>query len=285
MNTNPTPNPNPNTKHDSGYPAERDASDGVGDGLSDNQSTGNAIDSSWRYKPARDTGLTGRARLTSTEREAGLVTWLTSRLWWAGCGGYLRRRHGLKVTGTEHAPTAPPFVVVANHSSHLDALVIAAALGWRARDHLLPLAAGDTFFQTPAKAFMAAVWLNALPMWRKRMGRHSLGKLRDRLIGEPCGFVLFPEGTRSRTGEFGRFKPGIGMLVAGQDVPVIPAWIGGAYEAWPPDQKRPSKHPINVTFGKPLSFADATNDRAGWNRISDELESAVRELGGISPID
>ena len=44
--------------------------------------------------------------------------------------------------------------------------------------------------------------------------------------------ILFPEGTRTTTGAPGRFKPGIGLLLAGTSIPVVPCFLEGAYAAW-----------------------------------------------------
>ena len=90
---------------------------------------------------------------------------------------------------------------------------------------------GDTFFQTPIMRAFAAGAMNALPLWRKNAGRHAMEDLRQRLIGEPCGYILFPEGTRSRDGAMKRFKAGVGMLVNGTRVPVIPCHIEGTHRA------------------------------------------------------
>lgn len=93
---------------------------------------------------------------------------------------------------------------------------------------------------------------------------------------EPCGYVLFPEGTRTRTGATARFKRGVGMLVAGTHVPVVPCRLRGTFEAWPPHRRLPRPGKITLTVGPPLHFADVRNDPDGWIRVAADLESAVR---------
>ena len=61
-------------------------------------------------------------------------------------------------------------IYFANHTSHLDALVLGATLPLKLRDQLFPLATGDVFFHTPALAAFSATVLNALPVWRKKVG-------------------------------------------------------------------------------------------------------------------
>src|SRR5262245_41415462 len=146
----------------------------------------------WRFEPARDLGLPAGKRLRSLRRESGLAE-SVARLGWRACiRSYLALWHRLRIEGREQLPQEPPFVMIANHTSHLDAVALAAALPARLRDRVLPLAAGDTFFETPVLAAFAAWLMNALPMWRRNCGRHALEELRERLLAEPCAYLLFP---------------------------------------------------------------------------------------------
>ena len=232
----------------------------------------------WKYQPARDLNLSPAQRWRSVWREDGLVETAVHAAWWSAVSLYLGTAHRLRVEGREHLPHRPPFVIAANHSSHLDALVLAAALPARLRRSVLPVAAGDYFFEAPAMAAFAALCLNALPLWRKRAGRHAMQDLRKRLLEDRCACILFPEGTRSRTGEVGEFKAGLGMIVAASDVPVVPCHVAGAHDAWPPARHRPRPRPVSVRIGRPLRFADAPNDRDGWERVARDAEAAVRRL-------
>jgi len=232
----------------------------------------------WNYKPAGDLGLKPEESLRSLRREAGLLATLTQSVWRAMTRGYLRGYHRLRIEGREHLPAQAPFVMVGNHASHLDAITLAAALPWRLRQSAFPIAAGDVFFEAPAVALFSAMMLNALPMWRKSCGPQAMKQLRERLIGEPAIYILFPEGTRSRDGGMGRFKPGIGMMVAGAPVPVVPCYLHGAFAACPPDKKLPRPRPLRLRIGAPLEFCDKSNDRESWQEIAARLESAVAAL-------
>lgn len=218
-------------------------------------------------------------RWQSVEREAGLPGLASQAAWWATARSYMLIYHRLHPRGREHLPAQPPFVIAANHQSHLDALAVGASLPIRLRRCVLPIAAGDTFFEAPPLALFAASCLNALPLWRANVGRHALGQLRQRLIGEPCGFILFPEGTRSRSGIMGRFKAGLGMLIAGTQVPVVPCRISGAHRALPPDRSIARPKRIHVQFGEPLHFTDVPNSKDGWQQITARTEQAVNALG------
>ncbi len=198
--------------------------------------------------------------------------------WWWSLRGYLALCQRVTIEGRENLPGTPPFVLVANHQSHLDALVLACALPLKLRNSVFPLAAGETFFKTPAARVFAAAAMNALPLWRRNAGRHALAQLRHRLTAEPCGYILFPEGTRSRTGIMAPFRPGVGMLIAGSSVPIIPCHIQGTFHALPPTRKIPRRARIRIRIGKPLDFSHLPNHRDSWNQIAASLEQGVRML-------
>ena len=129
-------------------------------------------------------------------------------------------------------------------------------------------------------AAFAAGMMNALPMWRKNCGHHAIDALRHRLVSEPCGYILFPEGTRSRTGQMSQFRAGVGMLVAETSVPVIPCHLQGTFDAMPPSAKWPRSKSIKLKIGTSCRFDGVTNERNGWRAIAERLESEVRALGG-----
>lgn len=234
----------------------------------------------WKLEPAHDHGLPLGERLASVRRESGLLETVAHVVWWRGVRIYLKLAHRLRVEGLEHLPAEPPFVLVANHQSHLDALVLASQLPWRTRMRTHPIAAADTFFDSALTSAFAVTTLNALPMRRGRAGAHALDELRKRLIEERCAYVLFPEGTRSRDGKMGAFKAGVGMFLAGTDVPAVPCHIAGAFEAMPANRRFPRPWPIRLRVGEAVRFGGVANDREGWVRIARELEEAVRDVGG-----
>jgi 1-acyl-sn-glycerol-3-phosphate acyltransferase len=117
-------------------------------------------------------------------------------------------------------------------------------------------------------------------VWRKRNRQKDLLSLRRRLIDEGLVFILFPEGTRIRDGTMGAFQPGIGALVAGSGVPVVPCHLDGAFDAWPATRSLPRPAPLRLRIGVPLRFDDLANDRAGWEAVTRACEAAVRALGG-----
>lgn len=237
----------------------------------------------WELRPARDLDLPLAARLRSHRREMGLSGLLAGSVWRSMVQVYLAAAHRFEIIGLENLPAEPPFVLIGNHSSHLDALCLGAALPGRLAHRAIALAAGDVFFGSVASAAFAATALNAMPIWRKQTSRDDLAYLRLRLLEDRQIFVLFPEGTRTRSGEIGRFRPGLGGLVAASDVPVVPCYLDGAFRCWPSTRKLPRPGKLSLRIGPALSFPDLGNDRQGWATVAASAEQAVRSLATGKP--
>jgi 1-acyl-sn-glycerol-3-phosphate acyltransferase len=232
----------------------------------------------WRFEPAHDFGLSAEQRRQSLRREVGLESAISCLLWRLVTRFYLTVAHRLEIHGRENLPKRSPFVLVANHASHLDAIILGGILPLRFVGAVFPIAAGDTFFTKRSSSIFATACMNALPIWRKNCGAHSLQDLRERLLNGASVYILFPEGTRTRTGEMGNFKPGLGRLVAQTNIPVVPCYLRGTFDALPPSGSIPRWKKIRVSIGQPLSFASAPNDRLGWEAIARSTETAVRAL-------
>jgi 1-acyl-sn-glycerol-3-phosphate acyltransferase len=238
----------------------------------------------WKLEPAKDLGLTLAKRLRSPWRESGLLQSFGHWLWALAIRLYLYVWHRLRIVGREHLPAAPPFILVANHASHLDALVLASPLPLNMRDRVFALAAGDVFFEAHHLAAFAATLVNAIPLWRRKSTPKALADLRERMLKEPCAFILFPEGKRTRHGGLNPFKSGLGMLIAGTSVPVVPCYVEGTLEALPPGCRLPRYRRIILRIGTPLSFADLPCDRCSWDRIAAAVKTAVIQLGGNAAV-
>src|SRR4051812_39891406 len=113
----------------------------------------------WGYKPASDLEMPPVEQARSLRREAGLASNLGHLVCHALARSYFRLYHRLRVEGRENLPAAPPFILVANHASHLDALALASALPRRLCGRVFPVAAGDVFFETPVTSLASAFFL------------------------------------------------------------------------------------------------------------------------------
>src|SRR5438034_10928774 len=100
----------------------------------------------WKLEPARDTGLTPSERFRSVRRESGLLESLAHQVGFSLLRSYFAVAHRLAIIGREKLPAHGPFVLAANHCSHLAALVLGAALIPRHRGRAFLIAARDVFF-------------------------------------------------------------------------------------------------------------------------------------------
>ena len=96
-----------------------------------------------------------------------------------------------------------------------------------------------------------------------------------------AGFAL-NEGTRSPTGELRNFKHGIGALVGGRDVSVVPCYLEGTFNAWPKGRRLPRPKKIRLVVGAPRSYAVTATDRRNNGAIAAELHDAVLELKRVA---
>jgi len=192
--------------------------------------------------------------------------------------GWLRTYHRLEIRGQQNLPKEKSFVLVANHTSHLDTLCLLAALPLRKLHRAFPAAAADYFFESVPRIWVAAVVVNALPFGRETHIKQSLVLCQHLLENPGNVLIIFPEGTRSATGEIGKFKPGIGALVAGRDIAVLPCYLTGGFKAWPKGKLYPRPAKMQMTIGEPQSFASATPGKEAAGRIAMELEEAVRRM-------
>jgi 1-acyl-sn-glycerol-3-phosphate acyltransferase len=105
-----------------------------------------------------------------------------------------------------------------------------------------------------------------------------LSLCRELLAHPENTLIIFPEGTRSTTGEVGEFKSGIGALVAGRDVAVVPCFIGGSFQAWPKGKRFPRPRKVRLVVGTPRNYRDRGTDKIEIGAIAAELHDAVNEL-------
>jgi|UniRef100_UPI003783293C 1-acyl-sn-glycerol-3-phosphate acyltransferase len=232
----------------------------------------------WTLDPAHDRDLLGIERHRSLVRENGLASSVLRFVMWSLLRPALNIWHRPRINGREHLPKSRPFILVSNHTSHLDGILLASLLPTSWRDHVFPVAASDTFFEKRSAAAFAARFLNALAIRRRGAHNHDLEEMRKRLTRDKEVFIIFPEGTRSRTGEMSAFRSGIGRLVAKTSVPVVPCYLEGCFRAWPPGRHFSKPLSVGISIGPPMTFEDCSDDRAGWDSIAKRLQAAVVDL-------
>lgn len=234
----------------------------------------------WDYQPTADFDKSPLDKLRAFPRQPDMLVYAVRLALHAVIRVWLRVYHRYAVKGREHLPREQPFVLVANHSSHLDAIALLSALPLRSIQKTYPAAAKDYFFTTMPKVAFSAIVVNAMPFDRKENPRESIDLCRELLETPRHALILFPEGTRSTTGELAPFKPGIGFLIAGTTIPVVPCYLEGAYRAWPKGAWIPRPRKLTLRIGEPIVFGDAGADKEGAKRVAALLEEAVRSLRG-----
>jgi 1-acyl-sn-glycerol-3-phosphate acyltransferase len=120
--------------------------------------------------------------------------------------------------------------------------------------------------------------VNALPFARRARVRQSLSLCWQLLANAGTILIIFPEGTRSTSGDIGEFKSGIGALVAGRDVAVAPCFIEGSFQAWPKGKRFPRPRKVRLLIGTPRNYRDRGTDKIDICAITAELRDAVNEL-------
>jgi 1-acyl-sn-glycerol-3-phosphate acyltransferase len=232
----------------------------------------------WHYDPAVDLEQPMIERLRHFPREPDMLVYGLRGLTALTLRGWLRLYHRLTVLGRENLPAEGSFVMVANHASHLDALCLGAALPLSKLHRVFPAAAKDYFFANAPRTLLSAVAINALPFDRRISPRQSLSLCRQLLERPGNILILFPEGTRSSTGELGEFKAGVGLLLAGTSIPVVPCCLHGAHRAWPKGKWCPRPRQVRLTIGTPRDYSHIPRGKDAAQRICGELREAVQKL-------
>ncbi|MBC7929403.1 MAG: AMP-binding protein, partial [Rubrivivax sp.] len=135
------------------------------------------------------------------------------------------------IEGRSNIPTHTNFIAATNHASHLDTGLIKYALGEYGRD-MVALAAADYFFDNKYKRAYMNNFTNVVPIERSGSLRQSLRHARS-FLERGYTALIFPEGTRSMTGEITDFKSGFAYLALNTRTGILPAYLWGTYEAFP----------------------------------------------------
>lgn len=233
----------------------------------------------WHYDPAAELdpaeidrlqGLLCKPSLLVTSMRSVSAVFL--RCW-------LKVYHRLRIIGREHLPFERSFVMVANHSSHLDTLCLLSALSIRQLHRAFPAAAKDYFCVDALRSFLARVVVNALPFDRHFAPWQSLSACAYLLEKPGNILIFFPEGSRCTCADPAEFKPGVALMAAGRDIPIVPCHLAGTLTALPKGAWFPWPSSIRLTIGEPRSYAHLPPTKDAAKQISSELREAVMSLG------
>ncbi len=180
----------------------------------------------------------------------------------------------LKVEGLENLPREGALILVANHSSYFDPLVLGVAItrriNWMVMKAYYDLWLLRWFFKL-SYAF------------RVDVDRPDISAIKHAFRVLKAGGIvgIFPEGSRSFDGRLKEGKTGAALLSLKSGTPILPVAIKGAFEAYPPKAIWPRVHPITIRIGRLLTFEGIDRrsiDEEGLSMATEKIMSAIRGL-------
>jgi long-chain acyl-CoA synthetase len=189
----------------------------------------------------------------------------------------LKAYNHYEASGREKLNIEPPYIVIANHTSHIDTAAIFGAFPLRLVPLLHPVAASDLFFRTKIGAEVSSTILNAVSFDRYGDFETSMAACRE-VLQKGEILIMFPEGTRSTTGKTGPFRHGVSQLATAMGCPVIPAYIDGGASVLPKKGRllRPGK--LRIAFGDALQPPVKESTLQEIQAFTKQLEAAVEAL-------
>ena len=173
-----------------------------------------------------------------------------------------------RVSGRKNFPKSTPCLIVSNHASYLDPIVIGCACPRR-----VYFVAKEELFQNPVAKFFLNQ-LGAFPLRRGEADRSAVKKIFA-LIKENKVVCLFPEGTRNQ-GEVGDFRSGAIKLLMKAKADVVVAGVTGTFESYPRGARFPKPHPIQVHFSEPLP-QNGLNQSEWEERLKRKMEDFIHD--------
>ncbi len=182
---------------------------------------------------------------------------------------------GYRVQGRQWLPGVGPFVMVANHSSHLDTVSLLSLFPLRRLREIQPVAAADYFERNRLIAWFSHTFFNILPIARGRITpeNNPIQRMLAQL-GAGKSLIIYPEGTRGSGEEIGPIRPGIAhLLEQAPRLPVVPVYLVNHGRLLPKGEWFPVPLFCEIRIGPPLVFS-------GGNRqdILEKLRSAIVSL-------
>ena len=178
--------------------------------------------------------------------------------------------HSFRTSGTDNLPLGP-LILAPNHASYLDPPATGCGL-FRVTYYL----ARHTLFKPPIASWLLPS-IGSIPVNQNSPGPSSLKNIFE-VFKNKGTLVLFPEGQRTFDGNLRKAEPGIGMIAARANVPVVPVHIIGSREAMPRNGSWHPFRPIRVVYGQPMRFSGDPKSREDFQKFADEIMSAISKL-------
>jgi 1-acyl-sn-glycerol-3-phosphate acyltransferase len=177
----------------------------------------------------------------------------------------------LRTAGRGNVPRTGPALLVANHQSFLDPILV----GLVSRRHLCYLARKSLFRRRFFRFLIES--LNAVPIDQEGIGKEGIRTILEQLR-KGRAVVVFPEGERTRTGEMALPRPGIHLLIKRTQAPIIPVGIAGAFHAMPRWRHYPVPAPLFLPASRACLAVVAGNPLDGRRYAALPREQALAEL-------
>lgn len=178
----------------------------------------------------------------------------------------------IEVRGRKNIPREGGLLVVSNHCSQMDPVIIGAVFPRR-----LYYMGKEELFKIPFLRSLIES-LGAFPVRRKEGDIRALSKVIE-LVKEGKAVLLFPEGSRSEDGEVKEFMHGASYVAFKASVPVLPVAIKGSFEAMPKGAYFPKPTKIKVCFGDVLNFkSDGKRSKEKIREFTSALKERVEGL-------
>lgn len=206
--------------------------------------------------------------------------------WWAKLGRLAFRWHAydrwvhryckpLTVTGRHKFDRIKgPCIVVANHTSHMDAIVLNASLPFRIRWNIYSGAAADRWFVKGRKELVMQPWYQSLAMGTFPIQRGGGSRALDYpkwLLDKGCNLLIFPEGTRSTSRHMAKFRHGVSILALEKNVPVVPVFLTGLARLRPKGSRELHPGPAGAHVLDPIYFEPGTEVPDATRRIYEAM--------------
>lgn len=179
----------------------------------------------------------------------------------------------IKVTGRENVDPKQSYVFVANHQSMLD---VFAVYGWLPNNFkwLMKKELRKIPFVGTACAVAGHIFVDRS---NPRAALQSIEHIKGELV-DGISTVIFPEGTRTKTGEMGRFKQGAFKIAMDLNLPVVPLSLSGFYDAMPPKQFYANLHSkVSLHIGKPIDISQFSDINEAMTALRDKVQEGMEK--------
>ena len=170
-----------------------------------------------------------------------------------------------------------PCIVIGNHQSHMDGLVLFHSLPQRIKWNIYFGAAADRWFiPRPDKGYDMQPWYQSLAMGSypiQRGGGSATLNYPKWLLDQGCHLAIFPEGTRASSRQMSRFRYGVALLALEKNVPVVPIYMAGLREMRPKGSREITPGPAAAYILPPLHFAPGTGVPEATKQMYDAVNS------------